>query len=41
MRCNLALSQPLDGGQGVPVVPAQSKARREYENRVAHLGASA
>ena len=25
--------QPLDG---VPAVPAQRKARREYENRVAH-----
>lgn len=26
--------QPLDGGQGLPAVPAQHKARREYENRV-------
>ncbi|MFD5205596.1 hypothetical protein ACFWIP_10925 [Streptomyces anulatus] len=26
--------QPLDGGQGLPAVPAQRKARREYENRV-------
>ncbi|WP_405806764.1 hypothetical protein [Streptomyces sp. NBC_01187] len=24
----------LDGGQGVPAVPAQRKARREYEIRV-------
>ncbi|MDV9186860.1 recombinase family protein [Streptomyces sp. SR27] len=30
----LAYCQPLDGGQGAPVVPAQRKARREYENRV-------
>ncbi|WP_413100399.1 hypothetical protein [Streptomyces sp. Inha503] len=29
--------QPLDGTQGVPVVPAQRKARREYENRVSAL----
>ncbi|MCX5095805.1 recombinase family protein [Streptomyces sp. NBC_00365] len=29
--------QPLDGGQGVPAVPAQRKARREYENRVSTL----
>jgi hypothetical protein len=29
--------QPLDGGQGVPTVPAQRKARREYENRVSTL----
>ncbi|MFJ2819136.1 hypothetical protein [Streptomyces sp. NPDC087294] len=29
LRC-----QPLDGGHGVPAVPAQRKARREYENRV-------
>ncbi|MEV0261096.1 hypothetical protein AB0I49_07085 [Streptomyces sp. NPDC050617] len=27
----------LDGGQGVPAVPAQRKARREYENRVRTL----
>lgn len=33
--------QPLDGGQGVPAVPAQRKARREYENRVTGLGAPA
>ncbi|MGW5641334.1 hypothetical protein ACWEV3_04320 [Saccharopolyspora sp. NPDC003752] len=31
------LAQPLDGGQGVPAVPAQRKARREYENRVSSL----
>ncbi|WP_245699896.1 hypothetical protein [Streptomyces roseifaciens] len=30
----LARCQPLDGGQGVPAVPAQRAARREYENRV-------
>ncbi|CAL9664246.1 hypothetical protein [Streptomyces sp. Tu 3180] len=34
----LARCQPLDGGQGVPTVPAQRKARREYENRVTGLG---
>ncbi|GAA3868267.1 recombinase family protein [Streptomyces sedi] len=33
----LARCQPLDGGQGVPAVPAQRKARREYENRVSAL----
>ncbi|MFJ7069716.1 resolvase [Streptomyces sp. NPDC101115] len=33
----LARCQPLDGGQGVPAVPAQRKARREYENRVSTL----
>ncbi|MER6958878.1 resolvase [Streptomyces sp. NPDC000618] len=33
----LARCQPLDGGQGVPAVPAQRKARREYENRVGAL----
>ncbi|WP_214324886.1 hypothetical protein [Nonomuraea sediminis] len=30
----LARCQPLDGAQVVPAVPAQRKARREYENRV-------
>ncbi|MEU5714513.1 recombinase family protein [Streptomyces sp. NPDC020403] len=30
----LARCQPLDGGHGIPAVPAQRKARREYENRV-------
>ncbi|NMO36627.1 recombinase family protein [Streptomyces sp. GMY01] len=30
--------QALDGAQGVPAVPAQRKARREYENRVNALG---
>ena len=35
----LARCHPLDGTQGVPVVPAQRKARREYENRVSALGA--
>ncbi|MGN9793072.1 recombinase family protein [Streptomyces sp. OZ13] len=29
--------QPLDGGHGLPAVPAQRKARREYENRVSAL----
>ncbi|MDH6629348.1 DNA invertase Pin-like site-specific DNA recombinase [Streptomyces sp. LBL] len=33
----LARCQPLDGGQGLPAVPAQRKARREYENRVSTL----
>ncbi|MEV5928940.1 hypothetical protein ACPCSG_19445 [Streptomyces cellulosae] len=34
----LARCQPLDGVvQGVPAVPAQRKARREYENRVSAL----
>jgi hypothetical protein len=34
-RCRL-----LDGAQGVPAVPAQRKARREYENRVSTLAPS-
>ncbi|SHN22445.1 hypothetical protein [Actinacidiphila paucisporea] len=33
----LAHCQPLDGGQGLPVVPTQRRARREYENRVSTL----
>ncbi|MCX4462381.1 recombinase family protein [Streptomyces sp. NBC_01728] len=33
----LARCQPLDGGQSLPAVPAQRKARREYENRVSAL----
>lgn len=33
----LARCQPLDGGQGLSAVPAQRKARREYENRVTAL----
>ncbi|MFH8596583.1 recombinase family protein [Streptomyces rimosus] len=33
--------QPLDRGHGVPAVPAQRKARREYENRVNPLVADA
>jgi DNA invertase Pin-like site-specific DNA recombinase len=33
----LARCQPLDGGQGLPAVPAQRKARREYESRVSAL----
>lgn len=37
-RQPLARCQPLDAGQGVP---AQRKARREYENRVSALGAPA
>ncbi|MEU1020903.1 hypothetical protein ABZ366_02080 [Streptomyces sp. NPDC005904] len=32
--------QPLDGAPGTPAVPAQRKARREYENRVTTLGTS-
>ncbi|MFF9352653.1 hypothetical protein [Streptomyces sp. NPDC014734] len=37
----LARCQPLDGSHGAPAVPAQRKARREYENRVSTLGAPA
>ncbi|MGW1110851.1 recombinase family protein [Streptomyces albidoflavus] len=33
----LARCQPLDGGQGAAAVPAQRKARREYESRVSAL----
>ncbi|MFF5475068.1 hypothetical protein [Streptomyces achromogenes] len=33
----LARSQPLDGTPGGLAVPAQRKARREYENRVTML----
>ncbi|MGV9910213.1 resolvase [Streptomyces tendae] len=33
----LARCQPLDGGHGLPAVPAQRKARCEYENRVSAL----
>ncbi|MFC9407378.1 recombinase family protein [[Kitasatospora] papulosa] len=33
----LARCQPLDSDQGLPAVPAQRKARREYENRVSAL----
>ncbi|MGW7257361.1 hypothetical protein [Streptomyces sp. NPDC054834] len=33
----LARCQPLDSAQGSPAVPAQRKARREYENRVSAL----
>ncbi|MEU5541218.1 hypothetical protein AB0G85_02270 [Streptomyces sioyaensis] len=33
----LARCQPLDGGQDLLAVPAQRKARREYENRVSTL----
>ena len=33
----LACCQPLDGGQGIPAVTAQRKARREYQNRVGTL----
>ncbi|MFF5447123.1 hypothetical protein [Streptomyces sp. NPDC012888] len=37
----LARCQPLNGGPGLPAISAQRKARREYENRVTGLGASA
>lgn len=37
----LARCQPLDGAQDVPVIPAQRKAPREYENRVNALTRSA
>lgn len=37
----LARCHPLDGGHGAPAVPAQRKARREYANRIAALGAPA
>ncbi|TDU05914.1 DNA invertase Pin-like site-specific DNA recombinase [Streptomyces sp. 846.5] len=33
----LAHCQPLDDSQGVPAVPAQRKARREYENRISAI----
>ncbi|MFE9826781.1 hypothetical protein ACFYSH_32440 [Streptomyces sp. NPDC005791] len=33
----LTRCQPLDGNHGIPAVPAQRKARREYENRVSIL----
>ncbi|MFJ8546714.1 recombinase family protein [Streptomyces sp. NPDC093586] len=33
----LARCQPLDGGHGLRAIPAQRKARREYENRVSTL----
>ncbi|TGB13181.1 recombinase family protein [Streptomyces sp. MZ04] len=33
----LARCQPLDGSHDLPAVPAQRKARREYENRVSAL----
>lgn len=32
-----ARCQPLNGGHGLPAIPAQGKARREYENRVSTL----
>ncbi|WP_436988833.1 hypothetical protein [Streptomyces sp. enrichment culture] len=35
----LARCRPLDGAWGAPAVPAQRKARREYEDRVTGLGA--
>ncbi|MFI0220568.1 resolvase [Streptomyces lydicus] len=34
----LARCQPLDGTPGTSAIPAQRKARREYENRVNTLG---
>ncbi|MGW3943952.1 recombinase family protein [Streptomyces phaeochromogenes] len=37
----LARCQPLDGTQDAPAIPAQRKARREYENRVNALAATA
>ncbi|MFE5095821.1 hypothetical protein ACFRCI_37155 [Streptomyces sp. NPDC056638] len=37
----LARRQALDDTQGAPAVPAQRKARREYENRVNALPATA
>ncbi|MEW2051249.1 recombinase family protein [Streptomyces sp. NPDC005476] len=33
----LARCQPLDGSHGIPAVPAQRKARRDYENHVSTL----
>ncbi|WEH37198.1 recombinase family protein [Streptomyces sp. AM 4-1-1] len=36
----LARCQPLDGTHGTPAIPAQRKARREYENRVSALPAA-
>ncbi|WP_236259520.1 recombinase family protein [Streptomyces hygroscopicus] len=36
----LARCQPRDGGHGAPAVPAQRKARREYENRVSTLASA-
>lgn len=33
----LERGEPVDGSPGVPVVPVQRKARREYENRVGTL----
>ncbi|MGY0066901.1 hypothetical protein ACWZEH_08705 [Streptomyces sp. QTS137] len=33
----LARCQPLDGSHDLSAVPAQRKARREYENRVSAL----
>ena len=33
----LTRCQPLDGGHGFPAIPAQRKARHEYENRVSTL----
>ncbi|MFF2573605.1 hypothetical protein [Streptomyces sp. NPDC058084] len=33
--------RPLDGTQGATAIPAQRKARREYENRVDALAADA
>ncbi|MET9413788.1 resolvase [Streptomyces klenkii] len=37
----LARCQPLDAAQGAPSIPAQHKARREYENRINALPATA
>ncbi|MFH9229341.1 resolvase [Streptomyces lydicus] len=40
-RALLAHRQPLDGAPSTPAIPAQRKARREYENRVNSLVADA
>ncbi|MFQ6146729.1 resolvase [Streptomyces seoulensis] len=37
----LTRCQPLDGTQDTPAIPAQRKARREYENRVNAFAATA
>ncbi|WP_306313030.1 resolvase [Streptomyces hydrogenans] len=36
----LARCRPLAGAPGIPAVPAQRKARREYENRVGALASA-
>jgi hypothetical protein len=37
----LARCQPVDGALGAPAIPAQRKARREYENHVNALAGTA